>query len=165
MATVSINKLPFNITATLTRPADTTAYAAGDAVTDSTSAPTDLEFIGSGGSGGGTLSITNATLSKSGPNLDVFHLYLFTAAVTATNDNAAFALTDANNDTCIGVINFGTGTAAANNSFYNTGVIDVRVPLDSGSQTIYGLLRATAGFTPLSAETFKITLKGDVLLS
>ena len=163
MASISTS-LPFSVTTTLTRPSDTDAYTAGDAITNSTSAPTALEFTGFGGGTGNILNITHATLAKSGVNLETFQLWLFSAAPTATNDNAAFALTDANNDTCIGIINFGTGATATNNSFYNLASVGIKVQLPAASQSIYGLLKGIAGFTPLSAETFKITLKGEIVL-
>ena len=160
-----VTKIPFSVNTTLTRPADTTAYAAGDAITDSTSAPTALSFTGFGASATESIKITHATIAKSGVNTETFQLWLFDSSPTATNDNSAFALTDANNDSCVAVLTFGTGLTAVNNSFYHLANLDVRIKLAAGSQTIYGLLKGAAGFTPLSAETFKITLKGETILS
>ena len=160
-----LTSLPFSVSTTLTRPANTTAYTAGDAITDSTSAPTALQFTGTGISGSGILRISHATIAKSGVNLETFQLWLFNSSPTATNDNAAFTLTDADNDACVGVLTFGTGLTAVNNSYYHLANLDVRIQTTSTSQVIYGLLKGAAGFTPVSAETFKITLKGDILFT
>jgi hypothetical protein len=76
-------------TASFARPNDTTAYAANDAIANSTSAPTVLTFsnmarlIGGGGIIDKTLLLTDQTTWTAR-----VRLHLYNAAPTAINDNA-----------------------------------------------------------------------------
>lgn len=91
---------------TITRIADHAAYTAGDAISDSTTVPT---------AGGFTLSSMCRKAGSSGIISDIYiatgddatvplqgRLYIYDQAVTAINDNAAFAVTDAESFTAIG---------------------------------------------------------------
>ena len=74
------------------RPADVTAYAANDSVSDSTSAPTNLEFANIIRVNGGTGYLVRAILITNQPtNVAQFRLHLFNAAPSAGNDNAPYA--------------------------------------------------------------------------
>src|SRR5688572_28049103 len=94
--------------ATFTRPADTNAYAASDAVSNSTTAPVALTFTNVARVNAGSGYITTARLLKNGTTTANanFRLYLFNTSPTAINDNAAFTLLWANRATCIGYIDF-----------------------------------------------------------
>lgn len=91
--------------ATLTRPADTTAYTAKDAVADSTSAPTVLTFSNLARVNAGSGYIVKARLmTNQSTNTARFRLHLFDTSPTAINDNAAYTLLWANRATRIGYI-------------------------------------------------------------
>ena len=148
------------ISTDVTRPADTTAYAANDAISNSTSSPT---------SGGFTLtSVVNAT-GKSGIITDIFiassnpagglsgELWIFDTAVTNINDNAAFAISDGEIKTVVAIIPF-TTTADTNNSQIHLQSVNVGVTT-VGSADLRFLLKAKAAYTPISAEVFTIRAK------
>ena len=149
--------------ANFTRPADTTAYASGDLIANSTTAGsvTPMSFTAARTSGG-SLMIRRARLVRSGTGSISARLHLYTASPTPANgDNGAFSTDQA--ATYLGAFDFTT------DSTFTDGVVgfgipvvgsDVSVKLSSG-QTIYGLLEARAAFTPTSAGTFTVTL--DVL--
>lgn len=159
------------VTTTLTRPADTTQYGAGDQVADSTSAPTAITFSGIGRTDGGTGLIVHALCIDSAaqatkPN---FRLYLFSASPTMTNDNSAWAPTDAVLNTVIGCIEFsswevGTSTAGAGGNCFalgvtpNGGALSIPYQCVDGTTAIYGCLVERGTYTPVSGEIFKFSL-------
>ena len=151
----------FESITTLTRPADTTAYAAGDAITDSTSAPTPLEFTRVCGSNGRTIIIRNIVIAQSGANVAALQLHLFKKSPTATNDNSAFDVSAADNLNSIGYIEL-TGEGSTSSSVLITGAIAKQFKLEPDTTSVYGLLKVKEALTPISAETFTITLSGSV---
>ena len=162
MALYNVRGMTVSSVATITRPADTTAYAAKDAVANSTSAPVVLSFTGIGRYNGQDGYIVKARLlTNQAANVAQYRLHLFTAAPTAINDNAAYTLLWANRAARIGVIDIGplstegTGSDAANG--LNA---DVRLPFTCAStdSKLYGLLETLTAFTPASGQLFYIEL-------
>lgn len=150
---------------TLTRPSDTTAYAALDAVSNSTTAPSVLTFASLPRVAGGSGYITKARLmTDQSTNTARFRLHLFHTTPTAINDNAAHTLLWANRANRIGFIDFvacateGSGSTAASSL-----VADARVGFvtAAGSSSIYGLLETLDAFTPASGQNIYIELTAD----
>lgn len=150
------------VSANFTRPADTTAYASGDLVANSTTAGsvTPLSFtVARVAAGSG--SIRRARIKKSGTSVTntAFRLHLFAASPTVTNgDNGALLTTHSG---WIGSIDVNAmlafSDAAAGNGTPNSGS-EVAFKLASG-QVLFGLLEARGAYTPTSAEVFTITLE------
>jgi len=148
---------------TMTRPADTTAYATGDLVANSTTAGSvvPLEFDVGGGSGM-VRKIRIRTNSTSGGTTNaVFRVFLFrTAPTVAGGDNAAFnpanaanylgamdvVLTDQFSDGAVG-----NGVPAVGS--------EISYSLPDGSTKLFGLIRAGAAYTPASAEQISVALE------
>lgn len=154
------------VSATLTRPADTTQYGAGDQVADSTSAPNDIEFAGCARVNAGSGVIVDAVCIDSAaqatkPNL---RLYLFSAAPTSNNDNAAWAPSDANMNTLIGYVEFtswevGTSTAGAGGNCASfASALNIPFVCGAGVTKLYGLLVERGTYTPVSGEAWVISL-------
>lgn len=148
--------------ASFTRPADTTAYAAGDQVCNSTSAPTIMTFSGvtSFDGGGGVIhaaALISSVDAATGPEFD---LLLFDTTATMANDNAACAVTDAEMLTFIGVIPFLAADQKSCGANAVTQNRSVGLPFKcvSGSTSIYGMLVARNAYTPGNAEVFKVRL-------
>ncbi len=144
----------------VTRPADTTAYAAGDAISDSTSAPTagGFTFTSAARKSGGSGIIIAATFSSSNDPATRLagELFIFDQAVTAINDNAAFAVSDAEIKTCLPPIPFSMFDAG-NNGF--CAVTNIAIPFVCvGTANLRFLLRARNAYTPASAEVITCTL-------
>lgn len=147
-------------TASLTRPADTTAYAAGDVVTAGTAAALSFGLNTSAGRIRSALLIDSASQATK-PDID---LMLFDSSLTPDADNAAFTPTDAEMGTLIGVISFAgsafkTGDAtvgAGGNGVIVSGGLDIL--LSGASETIYGVLVARNAYTPVASEVFTIRL-------
>lgn len=148
-----------------TRPNDTTQYAIGDAISDSTSAPTPITFSEICDFMGGTLVLYEVIITSSAKQgtLPQMNLWLFNTIPTATNDNSALSLTDTQNNTCIAVIPLTTSFSATNNSRLEVSNLRRILRLASSSKNLYGLLEATNTYTPVANEVFTITIKGKLL--
>jgi hypothetical protein len=148
------------IKTSVTRPADTNAYAIGDCFSDSTSAPTAGGFTltAAARASGGTGKITDAVISMSAKSAFQGELWIFDQATTNTNDNAAIALSAANALNLIGAIPFNVNDTGSVAGFsYITG-LDIRFTC-VGSANLRFLVVVKAAFTPASAEVLGIALK------
>lgn len=150
----------FKVSDSFTRPADTTAYASGDLVANSTTAGlvTPLKFnIGFGGFRlhGLRVGKTNTTITNA-----TFTLHLFETSPTAANgDNGAISTT---RSAKLGTIDFPimvayTDAGQAHLKLGDTGLSTIPAGYTT-SGIIYGLLEAKAAYTPASAETFDVVL-------
>lgn len=145
----------------ITRPADTTAYAANDAWSDSTSAPTSggYTFTSAARVSGGSGIITDAiiTTSNDAGTLLQGEIWLFDTSVTNINDNTAFAVSDAEIKTFVGKIPFLLEDAGNNGSFsaqnLNIGFTCV------GTANLRYLVRVKNAYTPASGEVLTVRLK------
>jgi hypothetical protein len=160
--------MPFqinNLSAGFTRPNDTTTYAAGDLVANSTAAgsvvPLQIDLGNVAAVGHGVTRITRARLTKSGtsPTNANFRIHLYEAAATPQNgDNGAWSTDHAaswlGNIDVPSMLAFtdgctGTGSATAGSEMF--------LRLASGS--IFALVEAKAAYTPVANETFTLTLE------
>lgn len=144
----------------ITRPADTTAYAANDALSDSTSAPTSGGFTftsaarKSGGSGIITdmwICSSNATGSQQG------EIWIFDTAVTNINDNSAFAISDSEIKTVVAKIPY-TTVADTNNAGVHVQNLAIGYTC-VGSANLRFLVKIKAAYTPASAEVTTVRIK------
>lgn len=153
------------VSATITRAANTTQYSAGDVVDSSTTATVALTFKGCAGPGhSGTIKSVllvddAAEATKLNADLFLFH----TAPVTFGNDNEAFAPTDAEMRDLVGVVSL-DGTTAANikvgsgNCVIQNQGLDLPFQCLDADSTLYGILVARNTYTPVSGEVFKLIL-------
>lgn len=143
----------------ITRPADTAAYAAGDALANSTSGPTASGFTltGVGIVSGGAGVITDMIITSSNPAGGLQgEIWIFDSAVTAVNDNAAFAISDAEVKTLVAVVPF-TLVAGTNNA---QAAVDVwKGYTCSGSANLRYLVRVAVAYTPTSSEVITVRAK------
>jgi hypothetical protein len=151
----------------MTRPADTTAYAANDAVSNSTTAGSVAAIsLTASDLNDAPLSLERIRIETgitAAINAVSFRVYLFRSDPTASSgivagDNAAFSV---KKGTFIGTM---TGTFRS----FSDGSVAMCVPEEgariltlptSGAQTIYALLQTLAIFTPTSGATFTLTLE------
>jgi len=145
-----------------------TQYTAGDVITTVTSG-TIITFGGISRDGRRGGIIQEALLIDSAnqaTKLDA-ELYLFDTTVTVPNDNAAFAPTDAELRTLVGVIPFlssnwkiGTVTSGADGNAVNQ-VSGLSMPFNVKVATndLFGVLVARNAYTPVDSEIFAFRLK------
>lgn len=169
--TTSVRQKGRTISATFTRPANTTAYAAGDVMGDAETPATVLTFPRATLHDGECAIIQHAVITSSAnkaTKLEV-DLFLFDTAPVMDNDNAAWTPTDAEMLTCVGRISFlaanwvaGDATAdAGGNAMCESKNIGLPVnTLPAAKGQLYGVAVARNGYTPVSGEviTFRLHL-------
>jgi hypothetical protein len=145
-----------------TRPADTTAYASGDIVANSTTAGSvvPLNFPNVSNGIGHSLQIRRVRIGKSGTSVAnaSFRLHLFNVLPTVgSGDNAAISISTGmakylgQVDVTVGQA-FGDGAAGQATTEINCHPV-------GGASNLYGLLEARGAYTPASAEVFTISLE------
>jgi hypothetical protein len=144
------------VASTMTRPADTTAYAQGDLVANSTTAGsvTPFSFVIPWKR---SCVIRGVSIKKSGTTATnaTFKVHIFKDSPTVANgDNGAISTSYSNK---IGVIAPGIMTAHTDSSSTTGYSGNFYVDTDT-DRTLYALLEADAAYTPASAETFIVTL-------
>jgi hypothetical protein len=149
--------------AAFTRPNDTTAYASGDLVANSTTAGSvvPLSWAAERLASYGTL-LRRVRLRKSGTSVTnaQFRLHLYAASPTVANgDNAAWSTSgvadylgsfDVTLDKAFTDGAAGSGVPSAGNELNAVSATGI---------TIYGLLEARAAYTPVANEVFTVTLE------
>lgn len=157
------------VTDSITRPATTTQYAIGDALSEVTTNDF-FTFLNCLDDNTKTGTIVEARLNVSSyvataPDID---LRLFHTAITETADNVAWTPTDAHLLTEIGAINFATGSylpgsrtggAGGNQSQIVTG-LKHHVPVVKGSGVSSIFAQAVLGnaYIPVASEIYTVTL-------
>lgn len=148
-----------------TRPSDTTAYAAGDLVANSTTAGsvTVLSFTLARYTAGAG-AILRARLSKTTTTLTAavfrLHLYVSTPGTITNGDNGAFSTSGGGSSPIyLGAIDI-TCTQAFTNGAVGFGVPDSPIFVKlTGGTAVKGLLEARAAYAPGNGETFVVTLE------
>jgi hypothetical protein len=145
---------------TITRPANTTAYSAGDVI--------GLADTGTAANAGDAIHVFDNVPARAmvdGAKLRIdldaipagmttLRLHLFSASPTAILDNAAWALPSTDRANYLGYIEF--TPADLGGTLWAQASPALRVASTNGR--VYGLLVTTAGYTPTSAEVMKIIL-------
>lgn len=148
------------VSTTITRPSDTNAYAANDAFSNSTSAPTSggFTFTSACRASGGYGTITDAVVSASAGTAYQGELWIYDQAATNINDNSAFTSSDSDVQNLVGVIPFQTtDTTAANAISYVTGLNIGYTCV--GTVNLRFLVKIMAAVTPASAEVLAVRIK------
>jgi hypothetical protein len=163
------------VNANLTRPADTTPYSPGDVISAVTT--NDHFTFGAASNDGskrvgraigpGTLSVNLARLFSSAnqaTKLDA-ELWLFCQDIAEVADNGAFAPTDAEMLTLVGIIDFpftawkvGNATSGAGgNAVCEIRNLDFPIARSKDGR-LYGQLVARNAYTPVASEIFTVEL-------
>jgi hypothetical protein len=140
------------------RPADTTAYAANDAIAESASAGTVWTFGAAGREGGGGTIVGAIALTDQVANVARLEAELYASAPTAINDNAEATLLYANAATYLGKITFPAFAKPTANSTaavaFNT---TIRLPFTTPAD-LSAVVRTLDAFTPASGQKVTIIL-------
>jgi hypothetical protein len=148
------------LTASFTRPADTTAYASGDLVANSTTAGSvvPLSFTMNRVSLQGGM-IRRVRIRKTGTSITnaSFRIHLYTAAPIASNgDNGAFLTDKAAN--YVGKLDVTCDQAFTDGASGN-GTPVVGSEINYRADTYYALIEGRGAYTPVSGEVFTVELE------
>lgn len=175
MGVSSINTLPPSATftfgrspsITFTRPANTTAYTAGDVIGiadagTAANAGSAIHELTGCGMQGGEVYVTDVTvtavLAAIPSGMSSFRVEVYNASPTAILDNAAYSLLAA--DKAKHVLTVDSIVPVAKGAILRGRVsgVNEKVKLASGSSSLFVQLVTVGGFTPTSAESYTITL-------
>jgi len=155
-------------TTDITRPADTTTYAAGDNLSNSTSAPTSGGFTlsnaarKSGGSGIITDMIVTSSIVGSTALMLQGEVWIFDQAVTNINDNSAFVISDGEAKTLVGIVPFTLSpcgaAASANNCKAHIQGLTIGFTC-VGSADLRYLIQVKNAYVPASSEVITVRAK------
>lgn len=152
------------VSTSFTRPADTTAYASGDLVANSTTAGSVAPMSwGVTSESGGPGMVRRCRIIKSGTGTTsaAFRLHLYNASPTVANgDNGAWSSNKAAN--YLGYMDVSAMTAFTDGAM-GAGApavgYEMNFDLDVTTYVLYGLLEARGAYTPASAEVFTVALE------
>lgn len=149
-----------------TRPSDTTAYAANDVVSDSTSATTMQALANAARASGGSGYITGVRVTTDKKSITPrIRVHFFnTTGATLAADNAAWKEVYADASKRIGYVDLPAMTTAAdttNSDMSRTLDLGVRIPYTCVATSLYYVLEALDAFTPASGEKFTVTIFAD----
>lgn len=149
----------FVVSDNFNRPANTTPYSVDDAVSDNATAGsvTPLSWTLPYTAGRATdIKIRKSDQTVATPTL---RLYLFSASPTvAAGDNESWTTSPPTLANCLGFVDVDVTEAGSDDA---VGFAQCSIPLDGlTSKVVYGLLRTLSAFTPASAETFTVDIKG-----
>lgn len=153
-----------------TRPNNTTQYTAADAVSDDATTATVATFTLKGvaptDAFGG--KITGLTLHKSDHDLTAaaFDINFYDTAPAGANfeDNAEIALTDAENQKCIGFVELlaADGADMKTGDLWSKTNLDISYECAAGSTNLYVVVIARDTYTPAAQEVFTLRVAGEV---
>lgn len=150
-----------NISASFTRPADTTQYAANDLIANSTTAGSVVPMAFSLANSPGQFRLTRIRIYKTGTSVTAanLRLHLYGASpISAAGDNAAWSTDSAaqwlGNIDMASMLAFTDGAAGTASAVAGSELI-----IRTSSKTIYGLLMNLSTYTPASAEVFTVVLE------
>lgn len=150
-------------TAEFTRPADATAYAIGDIMSNSTTQADvlPLTFTKVHSQKGGTGVIRALQIVTEMPTvLGAMRLHLYNAPPAGIADNAPNTLLYADISKRIGIIDIAALTTGGTGSTGSIAYVEAyrQFTCVDGSTTIYGVLEARAAITPVASKKISITL-------
>lgn len=160
-ASFAIAPSGFRSAAAISRPANVTAYTAGDVVGGA------LTFASAGP------TASNVILTSCDLRYDVsaipsgmagFRLYLYTATPpSAYADNAAWDLPSGDRASFVGFIDLGSPADLGSTLFAQVDGVNKQVQLAAGQTSLFGYLVTLAGYTPAAnSETAQVTLRSVV---
>jgi len=161
-AAFALTSVGYRSQITVTRPANTTAYTAGDVV----GGVITFTSIGPQAS---AVMLTSVDLrydvSAIPSGMTSFRLYLYSATPpSALADNAAWDLPSGDRSVFVGFIDFGTIADLGSTLFVQVDGVNKQVKLGTGETSLYGYLVTAGGYTPAAnSETLAPCLRAVAL--
>jgi hypothetical protein len=153
----------FTVSASKTRPDNTTAYTANDVIGSSTAAGSAVWSFADLASYGADILIDSVELQVNvaavPSGMTSFSLYLYNVTPpSALADNAAFSLAVDDQASFVGKINLGTPADEGATLYIATEAVNKHIKL-SGTG-LFGYVVTVGGFTPTALAVKKVTLHG-----
>jgi hypothetical protein len=141
------------VAAKFTRPSDTTAYASGDLVANSTTAGSVVPLSFPVAPGGRQIRRVRIQTSSTNVTNAAFRLHLYGASpVPANGDNGAWSTSKAADY-------LGSIDVTVDKAFTDGAVGTATGEINFGGPTLFGLIEARGAYTPTSAGVFNVSLE------
>lgn len=148
--------------ASVTRPADTVAYASGDLLANSTTAGSVVPLSFQVNRGPGLhVRVRRVRINKTGTSVTnaAYRVHLFKGSPTPANgDNGAFSTDNA--ATYVGQVDV-TVAQAFTDGAWGAATTEINFAPAANGSTIYGMIEVRGAYTPISGEVFTVTLEVD----
>ena len=157
-SSLTVDGKAYRSTATITRPANATAYTAGDVVGD-TGGSAIISLTSAGPSGGLVIlqSISLVFSDSAVPaGMRAFRVHLYSVSPTAIADNAAFDLVSGDRDTYMGYIDLPAPLDFGSTIYTQTDYPGRLIKLAAASTTLFAEIETRGAYTPVSASTVSI---------
>lgn len=150
------------VSACLVRETNTTAYAIGDVWINASTNATLVRLPSCARKNNGSGVIMHAVLtdSASAATMPQFNLFLFDNVITAPSDNSPFALTDAEIETCVGIVEVTSWFAGGStlNALAQARNLNMPFVCQSACNSLWAVPVLTNAYTPTSAENLELRL-------
>ncbi len=160
--TLAIKSVQFKNVQTFTRPSNTTAYVIGQAISNSTSAPTQLTFPACAtASQSGVIQKVVVISSNKGATLPQVSAYVFGATLASATflDGAALEVDTATYYAGGSIIP--AVETSSTNTHSRAAATGLSIPFTcDASSNLYAILQALNAYTPASAEVFNVVIEG-----
>lgn len=144
---------------TITRPADTDPYTAGDVIAASSSAGVAVELTNAGPSGG-TVLITKALLqvplAAIPSGMANFRAHFYNANPTGINDNAAYNLPSGDRAKHLGYVEF-TTPEDLGDTLKSQNDLASQFKLATGATSFWIILETRGAYTPASGTVYTLS--------
>ena len=150
------------VSASFTRPADTTAYTSGDLVANSTTAGSvvPMAFPNAALGPNQTIQVRRVRIVTSSTSVTTasfrLHLYNVATITCANGDNSAWSTSGAAN--YLGRVDV-TVDEAFTDGACGSATTEINSHPVANGLSVYGLLEARSAYTPTSGETFTVKLE------
>ena len=156
---LTVDGKTYHSTVSFTRPANTTAYTAGDVIGSATSA---IHTMSAAGPSGGSVLVQSMELfigSTERPlGMGGFRVHLFSASPTAIADNAVFNLISADRPRYRGYVDLGTQQDLGDTLFAQADYIGRLVKLAAASTSLFAEIEPRGGYTPESGTAYELRM-------
>lgn len=162
-----VGGLSYHPTISLTRPSNTTAYAAldvigvADAVTPA-NAGSAIHELALAGPAGGSVIIVGAELAihlaAVIAGMTGFRIHLYDASPTAILDNAAFDLVAGDRAKYLGYVDVGAVVDLGSTLYAAADGLNKLVKLAAAATSLFAQIQTLGGYTPSSGDVAKLTL-------
>lgn len=157
-SSLTVDGKAYSATVTVTRPSNTTAYAAGDVVGDTGGSA--IITLNSMGPSGGFVLIQSVSLIFSDTSvpsgMGAFRIHFYSASPTATADNAVFDLVSGERANYMGYVDLPAPTDFGSSLYTQVDYPGRLVKLAAASTTMYAEIETRGAYTPASASTVDI---------
>jgi hypothetical protein len=150
---------------TITRPNDTSAYAANDVIGSATGSTAAVQFTDMSNALGTRIMITSARFTINDTAVisgeTSYRLYLYTVTPpSALGDNAAFDLPAGDRASFLGYIDLGTPVDLGSTLYVEGNILNKEVNIPG--RGIFGYLVTNGGYTPTANRVYVIELQSVV---